>query len=335
MFRLHGHPWGYHRVLDKSLTLPQAAAQLDVSLPIFDNEILVRVRALHLDSASWHQLKTETEDPSAEILNIVKARGKMHNPVTNSGGVLLGDIETIGPAHPKFSELQPGQTIISLVSLTLTPLQINEIKKISSKGHLDVQGLAILFASSPFALLPTDFSEATALAALDVCGAPAYVDRYVQAGDRVLILGLGKAGLSCAVRAQEIGAKILGVDACVEPVTWCQQNLRGDFTGLSAQGTMAVYDWVLKTTQGQEIDLVFNVVNQPGTEMSGITACRPKGKIIFFGMNTSFQKAVLGAEGLGKDVTMIMGNGFVAGHADAMFQLLRRNKSLRERMEKS
>jgi L-erythro-3,5-diaminohexanoate dehydrogenase len=47
-------------------------------------------------------------------------------------------------------------------------------------------------------------------------------------------------------------------------------------------------------------------------------------------MSTSFTAAALGAEGVGKDVTMIVGNGYATGHAEIALQTLRDHPSVRE-----
>jgi L-erythro-3,5-diaminohexanoate dehydrogenase len=46
-------------------------------------------------------------------------------------------------------------------------------------------------------------------------------------------------------------------------------------------------------------------------------------------MATSFTKAALGAEGIGKDITMIIGNGYAHGHAELALDLLRESEYLR------
>jgi len=63
--------------------------------------------------------------------------------------------------------------------------------------------------------------------------------------------------------------------------------------------------------------------------MASILSVKNGGAVIFFSMATSFTAAALGAEGVGKDVTMIVGNGYVPGHADLTLDLLRRNPKLR------
>ena len=86
---------------------------------------------------------------------------------------------------------------------------------------------------------------------------------------------------------------------------------------------------VSKVTNGQLCDLVINCVNVPGTEMSSILATRDGGTIYFFSMATSFTAAALGAEGVGKDVQMIVGNGYTRGHAEIDLQVLRESAELR------
>jgi len=47
-------------------------------------------------------------------------------------------------------------------------------------------------------------------------------------------------------------------------------------------------------------------------------------------MATSFTKAALGAEGVGKDVDMIIGNGYAKNHAEYTLNLLRESNKLRD-----
>jgi len=51
-------------------------------------------------------------------------------------------------------------------------------------------------------------------------------------------------------------------------------------------------------------------------------------------MATSFTKAALGAEGVGKDVNMIIGNGYAKDHADITLNILRESAEIRALYEK-
>jgi len=87
---------------------------------------------------------------------------------------------------------------------------------------------------------------------------------------------------------------------------------------------------VEQVTGGRLADVAFNCANLPGTEMATILATRDDGKIIFFGMATDFSRAALGAEGAAKPVEMLIGNGYLPGHARIALQVLRENEALRK-----
>ena len=58
-------------------------------------------------------------------------------------------------------------------------------------------------------------------------------------------------------------------------------------------------------------------------------SARAGGEVLFFSMATSFTAAALGAEGVGKDVRLTIGNGYAQGHADLALDLVRGSPALR------
>ena len=126
------HRLGTHRVLEPAGAMPQAAWRLDNTPVALDNEILCDVETLNIDSASFKQIadacERDAERIAAHILGIVNERGKQHNPVTGSGGMFIGSIAEIGEALRGKVDLEPGDRIASLVSLSLTPLHIETIR---------------------------------------------------------------------------------------------------------------------------------------------------------------------------------------------------------------
>src|SRR4029453_4584091 len=209
-----GSPYGVHRVLDPPGEMPQGAKRLDTSLPIYSNEILVRVERINVDSTSFRQLsEISGRDPDLirkRIFDILSERGKLHNPITNSGGMLIGRAAEIGPEIRGNLGFRQGDRIATLVSLTLTPLFLKEITHVDlSTGQIDAEGHAILFETGVACRMPDDLPERVALAVLDICGAPALTLRHVKAGDRVLFLGAGKsAKLSAAGLRKEWGERV-------------------------------------------------------------------------------------------------------------------------------
>ena len=179
-------PLGLHRVIEPPGVLPQAAWRLDASPAIAPDEVRIRVDRLNLDAASYRQLREAySADPDKirqAVLDIITTRGKMQNPVTGSGGMLTGTVDEVGPAIP--ARPKPGQRVATLVSLTLTPLQITDGLAAwdGQSEQVPCEGHAILFARSIAAVLPDDLPTPLALAVMDVCGAPALTSRVVTKG---------------------------------------------------------------------------------------------------------------------------------------------------------
>jgi L-erythro-3,5-diaminohexanoate dehydrogenase len=337
-----GTRFGTHRVIEPKHVLPQAAYKIDATPEIYDNECLIEVQTLNIDSASFTQMKevcqTDIFEMKKMISTIVGERGKMQNPVTGSGGMLIGTVKEIGPNFPD-QELKVGDKIATLVSLTLTPLHLKEIKSIQlDNDQVEVDADAIIFESGIYAKLPVDLPQRLALAALDVAGAPAQVDKLVKPGHTVVIVGAaGKSGILCSYQAK----KKAGTDGRVIGIVIDEEQrellLKMGFVdeAIIADATNAtdVYEKVMAVTNGERADVTVNVVNVPNTEMSCILITKDSGTVYFFSMATSFTKAALGAEGVGSDVTMMIGNGYTKNHAELTLDLIRESNEIRALFE--
>jgi len=333
-----GDPYGTHRSLDPRGSLPQPAARVDNDTSrLFAGEMLLAVETLNVDAASFRQME-EAGDVAARVAETVKSRGKQHNPVTGSGGMLLGRVLQLAPGR-QADTVAPGDRVATLVSLSLTPLVLHSITEVRpASAQIDVEGEAVLFASGAYARLPPDMPERLALAALDVAGAAPQVARRVRPADVVVVLGAGgKSGVLCAVEARRRGgkdARIVGIESHapyaddLRALGVCDAVVTAD-----ARDPVAVRRAVLDATGGREADVTFSCVNVPDTEMGAILATRDRGTVYFFAMSTSFTKAALGAEGVGKDVELVIGNGFAQGHADHTLAMLREDRALRALFE--
>jgi L-erythro-3,5-diaminohexanoate dehydrogenase len=326
--------FGSDRVIEPPGTLPQAAWRIDNTPIARENELLCDVDILNIDSASFHQIaEAEAHDAghiAAHILRTVAERGKQHNPATGSGGMFIGRVAAIGPRHPAYGTLHVGERIASLVSLSLTPLRLEEILRIDqATGRVWVRGQAILFESALYATLPADIPEGVALAVLDVAGAPAQTERLASPGASVVVIGAdGKSGiLSCAQAKARTGrtGRVIGVGpsrTTAGAQLLLKSGLVDAFIESDARDALGTSYAIAAELPGLA-DLTINCVNVPGTELASILSTKDRGTVYFFSMSTSFTAAALGAEGVGKDVTMIIGNGYAAGHAEIALQTLR------------
>jgi L-erythro-3,5-diaminohexanoate dehydrogenase len=372
-------PLGLHRVIEPPGVLPQAAWRLDASPAIAPDEVRIRVDRLNLDAASYRQLREAySADPDKirrAVLDIITTRGKMQNPVTGSGGMLTGTVDEVGPASPL--GLKPGQRVATLVSLTLTPLQITDgLRKWDGQSEqVPCEGHAILFARSIAAVLPDDLSTELSLAVMDVCGAPALTSRVVKRGavaaegtvvtegPVVLVVGAaGKSGSLSAAAARQAGAsKVIGVVPTEEeaallrnPATTQDEGADGMPTDVrphpaadrrapesplvdaiviaDARDPVGLAEKV--EAAGGPADVTVVCVDVAGCEGGAILSTKQGGTVIFFSMATSSSAAALGAEGLAADVTMLVGNGYVPGHADFALDLIRTTPSVRQLFER-
>lgn len=337
---MKGNKYGIHRVISPEGVLTQAAYKIDNDMDkLYSNEIICDVISLNIDSASFTQIEEACDkDPEKikeMIMSIVGERGKMQNPVTGSGGMFIGRVAYIGE-DLKDRDLKVGDKIASLVSLSMTPLKIEEIKEIHMDiDRVDVVAKAVLFESAIYAKLPDDMSEALALAALDVAGAPAQAAKLVKPGDSVLVLGAaGKSGILCCYEAMKRVGPTGRVVALVRRESQISMlmdlGVCHEVIVASATAPVDVLDKALAANGGREYDLSISCVNIENTEMSCILPVRDGGTVYFFSMATSFTKAALGAEGVGKDVNMIIGNGYTKDHAEITLHELRESKAIRD-----
>lgn len=341
-----GSPVGLHRVLAPAGVLPQAAQRLDASPELWPDEIRITVERLNLDAASYRQLAEahggDGDAVRAAVLEIVESRGKMQNPVTGSGGMLVGVVDEVGPDSPL--GVQKGDRVATLVSLTLTPLQITDgLAKWDGRGEqVPAEGHAILFARSIVAKLPDDLVPELSLAVMDVCGAPALtarvVQQYVDKGTKPVVSVIGGAGksgsLSLAAARRAGAARTIGVVPFEAEAEKLSAAGLADFVALAdARDPVALAKAVEEA--GGPADITVVCVDVPGCEHGAVLSTAAGGTVIFFSMATSFSAAALGAEGLAADVTMLVGNGFVPGHADYALDLLRSEPGVRGLFEGS
>jgi L-erythro-3,5-diaminohexanoate dehydrogenase len=335
-------PLGLHRVLTPDGVLPQAAWQLDPNPTLWPDEVRVDVERLNLDAASFRQLSDQHDGDGAAVRERVR---QMHNPVTGSGGMLIGTVAEVGPDSPL--GLRVGQAVASLVSLTCTPLVLDSLDEWDGLSEqVPCRGHAILFGRSIAAVLPEDLSAELSLAVLDVCGAPALTSRVVTqyrdngTAPTVCVIGAGgKSGSLALAAARSAGARHrIGV-----------VPLERERTALSAAGALddapLANEVVLADARdpvalaaavaaaGGPADITVVCVDVPDCEHGAVLSTRDGGTVVFFSMATSFSAAALGAEAVAADLTMLIGNGYAAGHAELALAELRRSPGVRSLFE--
>jgi len=328
---------GADRVVAPSGFLPQPAESLDPSGPVRRHELEIEVERLCLDSTSHRQIAESCGgDPHAmaeRILEIVSSRGKMHNPVTDSGGILTGRAVAAGDAFP--SPPEPGTPVVTLASLTLTPLRLDEVTGVvPSSPQVAVRGTAYVCARAAWTELPRDLPLSNALEALDVCAAASQTRDLLSPGGSVCVLGAGHAGKLALAAARDVspGSTLTVVDideAAVDRVVGLGLADIGVATDL--RDPLAALAEI-RAAGAPPADLSVLVVNATGCEAAAILATADHGQILFFSMATRFGTAALTSDGLSSGARMVIGSGFSTDRGVYALNLIRGNPGLREAM---
>lgn len=327
--------YGTGRVIEPVGVLPQPAAKLDATGPVRPDEFEIAVDRLCLDATSFRQVRSSCDaDPermAERVLKIVRERGKMHNPVTDSGGVATGTVTAVGPGYTDPPGV--GDRIVTLASLSLTPLLLEEVVEVDpDSAQIRVRGTAWVFNSAPWGPLPNDLPLETALAIYDVYGAGSHVARMASPGDTVCVMGAGHAGKLAMAAAREVtgGGTVVAIDADRDAIGLATDLGLCDI-GLTAdlRDPVGVRDRLV-AAGAPEADLTVVVVSSTGCESAAILATAVGGTVLFFSMATSFQAAALTADGIGRDVRMLIGSGFTPDCGAWSLDLVRRSGPLRQ-----
>lgn len=300
--------YGFHRVIEPVGVVPQAAWKVNNDLNMLHpTEKIISVKLLNLDSTSARQIRDSDDYFENRVLEIVQERGKMHNPITNSGGVLLGEYE--------------GRPIVPWVSLSAIPLNLIRIEDVRGQ-QLDVHGFAVLFESYKFSFVPIGMDWNLAAMALDIASLAVQVRRLVREKEikKALVVGCGNAGVLAMATICKYSptTKIFGID--VDDRNFAKIKKFGfsrKLAQVNAVNSLAVVDFV------KNCDLVINCVNVPNTEAASVLAARDGGVVVFFSMATNFGQASLATDATGKDVTMIVASGVARREDEEVFRLMR------------
>jgi len=328
---------GADRVVAPPGFLPQPAEELDATGPVRPHEMEIGVERLCLDSTSHRQLAESTgEDADAmarRILEIVESRGKMHNPATDSGGILTGSVSAVGADFPGAPPV--GAHVVTLASLTLTPLRLEEVTSLDpSSPQVDVRGSAYVCARAAWTEMPADLPSDKALEVLDVCAAASHTRDLASAGGSVCVLGAGHAGkLALAAARDEAPASTLTVvDLDRDAVTRaCELGLADIGVVADLRDPLGTLE-AIRAAGAPPADLTVVVVNATGCEAAAILMTAAGGSILFFSMATSFGAAALTSDGLSSEARMVIGSGYSPDHGAYALDLLRRRPELREAM---
>ncbi len=327
---------GADRVLEPPGVLPQPAERLDPSGPMRPFEFEVAVERLYLDSTSYRQIRERcggAPDAMAErILEIVADRGKMHNPETDSGGVLLGTVAATGE---RLASPPPiGARIVTLASLTLTPLRLERITGLDpASPQVEASGTAYVCDRAPWGPVPGDLPLRTVLEVYDVYTAASHTRQLAPESGTVCILGAGHGGKLAMVAAREAmdgGGTVVAIDVDPEAIELASRLGLCDIGVVADLRDPLAAIEALRRARAPAADLTVSVVNAGGCEPTAIMLTAEGGTVLFLSMATRFSTVALVGDGLSSDARMVVGSGYTSDLGSYALDLVRRTPELRE-----
>ena len=186
--------YGMKRVLEPQYVLPTSAWKLDNARDIYPDEMRVSIKRIHLEGTSFKQICTETnnneEKIRQKIIDITIRRGKLHNPVTDTGGLVCGVVEEIGKEYENPNGLKPGDTVICNASLASLPIYIENINEIDyTFNQIEATGYVIVHDRIQVVQVEENVLSALLLFALDQSGTLLRLSDLAEGKSRFLIVG--------------------------------------------------------------------------------------------------------------------------------------------------
>lgn len=316
--------FGMERVLTPPQVLPVSAWKLDNSREIFPNEMRIAVKGIHVEGTSFHQICVEANNDEEKIrekiIDIVIKRGKLHNPVTDTGGILYGTVEEIGRTYDNGKGLKPGDEVLCNASLSAIPLQINKITEVHmAYTQIDVEGYAMLVNGIPVVRKPEGIPVNLLLFTFNESGTLYRVSQEVKDKKRFLVVGnnlmmsllfgytirkiAGETAeiISLFDKRTEMVAKGKSVDALLMDV----------FNQIHYVNILKPIECMEQFKELDSMDLTVNCADISGAETISILATKSGGTVVFANLISNYNIALYITESLSKQLDIRCADGYL------------------------
>lgn len=326
--------YGIDRVIEPKYVLPTSAWRLDNSREIRPGEMRVSVKRIHIEGTNFRQLCVETDNNvdkfKERIMDIVFKRGKLHNPVTDTAGVLFGTVEEIGSRFHNALGLKLGDEVICNVSMANVPLYISRITAVDmAYSQIEVEGYAILFPDFPLIPKPEDIPIDLLLYTLDESGTLYSVYQSARGKKRCLVVGnglltnilFGHVIRKAAPEAEIICLFDKNSDIGVRTKEMVQLMER-TFTSVHYVNILKPVECLEKLNVGL-FDLSINCADLSGAETINIMSTKPGGTVYFANMVNNYNIALYITEAISRRIEIRCADGFHEEYANFDIEILR------------
>ncbi len=327
--------YGLERVIAPANVFPASAWQLDNSRVLKNGEMRVNVKKIHIEGTGFRQILQEANNDEEvikeKIKDIVIRRGKLHNPVTDTGGLLYGIIEEIAPDYNNAKGFEVGDEVILNASLAGTPLYIDKIHSIDRMyTQIDVDGYAIILPGSPVVKRPAELPVNLLMFIFNESGTLYTVSKEAVGKKRLAVVGnnpMMNLVFGYTLR------KSAGPDAeihCVYDI-----NTESLLKGYKIERFMEeVFDEVsyhnllrpvecLKTFKDMPpMDMTVNCADIPGSETINIIGTKSGGTVVFANFISNYNIALYITEAVAKDLIIRCADGYLEKYDEYDFEIV-------------
>ena len=328
--------YGLKRVAEPQYVLPTSAWKLDNSRNIYPNELRISVRRIHLEGTSFKQICTESnyneEKIKQKIIDIIIRRGKLHTPVTDTGGLAFGTVEEIGEEFYNPQNLKVGDTIICNASLASVPIQIENILAIDHVfNQIDASGYAILHDHVPIIKIEEDMPVNLLLYTLDESGTLYRLSQLAEGQSKFLIVGnnmitnlifgyvirrqVGAKGEIVCLLDKKTGMQVMGdgIDQLIAHV----------FNEVHFLNILKPIHAVERLKLNQQFDLSVNCAEIPGAETINILATKAGGTVLFANLINNLKISLYITESISKPLNVENAEGYLEDYETFDIALVR------------
>lgn len=328
--------YGMNRVLEPQYVLPTSAWRLDNRRDITNDEMRVDIKRIHIEGTSFKQICMESNDNDQrikqKILDIVMRRGKLHNPVTDTGGLFYGQISEIGQDFDNVKEFVSGEEVVCNASLASVPIYIEKILSIDRAfGQIEVEGYAILYNGVPVIRRPNGIPINLLLFAFNESGTIYRITNTAVGKKKFLVVGnnlLSNLLFGYAIRkvASEDAEVVCLLDRRTDIV------LRGKSINelISKVFTEVRYVDILKPIEclGQlnmatPFDLSVNCADIPGAETINILATKSGGTVVFANLINNYNIALYITESISKQLDIRCADGYLEAYDEFDIEIIK------------
>lgn len=321
------HSYGTRRVLEPKHVLPTSAWKLDNSPTIASDEMRVEIKKVHIEGTSFKEICLDANNDDIKIkqkiIDIVLGRGKLHNPVTDTGGLFYGIVSEIGKDFENYKGFKVGDEIICNASMASVPCSIDSVISIDrAYGQIDVEGYAIIYNKLPVIKKPEDVPIDLLLFTFNESGTLYRISNTAVGKRKFLVVGnnlLSNLLFGYAIRkvAREDAEVVCLLDKKTDIV------LKGDSINrlIGQVFTEVHYVDILKPLEclagihGDSLfDVSVNCADIPGAETINILGTKSGGTVVFANLINNLNISLYITESISRQLDIRSADGYLEAY---------------------